>query len=304
MSNGFWDDNETFRDMPEVDGNGQPLNSYPTSVTSAKSLNGNASQAPQQQEAFIVEDYAEPRESSQSSFESDEEEDYSSVLSDARLRLEQGRLYEMIMNHDLFNGLDADEKAVKSVQKQIRKFAKEQMEVMLGMRQNIVSAPGLVSSPFNDLEVEVLKRLASTATKGATETEEANTYVRQEPKKTTLNAISSSSKKKVMAPIEKKEANKLPSAKPMERLNKQLIAVGLPEEVEKPLEKPLGQMSFDELRARNARIEERQKQNKAVAKNVIPQMTYEQQSAMYAQRAAQIGPGMANLINLVSNAKK
>ena len=57
------------------------------------------------------------------------------VLSDARLRLEQGRLYEMVMNSDLFEGSDCDPKAIKNVEKEIRNFAKERMEIMLGMRQ-------------------------------------------------------------------------------------------------------------------------------------------------------------------------
>ena len=76
----------------------------------------------------------------------------------------------MIMNHNIFEGVEADPKAVKFVQKQIRNFAKEQMEIMLGMRQEPSAQPAMSMDnfPFNSLEVEVLKMLASTATKGAT----------------------------------------------------------------------------------------------------------------------------------------
>ena len=68
----------------------------------------------------------------------EEEEDFTAVFNDANLRIEQGRLYQMIMNHDIFEGMDADERAVQNVQKEIRKFARERMEIMLGMRQEQV----------------------------------------------------------------------------------------------------------------------------------------------------------------------
>ena len=100
----------------------------------------------------------------------EEQEDFSGVLNDARIRLEQGRLYEMIMNHDLFQGTDADPKAIKFVQKQIRNFAKEQMEIMLGMRQEKQESTNtfpVEAFPFNSLEVKVIKDLAAAATKGA-----------------------------------------------------------------------------------------------------------------------------------------
>lgn len=124
----------------------------------------------------------------------DEEDDYTAILSDARLRLEQGKLYEMIMNHDIFRGVDADPKAVRNVQREIRKFAKERMEIMLGMRQEVtpaVNAP--IIFPLNDLEIEILKKLASKATNGLTEAADSNTFDSwsKAPKKATLIPISS-----------------------------------------------------------------------------------------------------------------
>src|ERR1035437_9642895 len=85
----------------------------------------------------------------------EEDEDMSSVLSDANLRLEQGRLYQMIMNHDMFGETDADPKAIRNVQREMRKFARDRMETMLGMRQEEAVLRTIVSSPFNDMEVNV-----------------------------------------------------------------------------------------------------------------------------------------------------
>lgn len=96
------------------------------------------------------------------------EDDFSNVSNDAMFRLEQGRLYKMIMDNDIFSGTDADAQAVKYVTHRLRSFAKEQMEIMLGMRQESVKESA-VSSPFNELEVRILKQLASKVSKGASE---------------------------------------------------------------------------------------------------------------------------------------
>jgi hypothetical protein len=143
------------------------------------------------------------------------EEDFSAVLNDANLRIEQGRLYQMIMNHNLFEGMEADEKAIQNVQKEIRKFARERMEIMLGMRQEQVAPSSIVSSPFNDLEVDILKKIASKATNGATETPEANQVaaaVREVPRRQTLNPIGGSTGLKKPAPV----APQRPQPKPQQ----------------------------------------------------------------------------------------
>ena len=68
---------------------------------------------------------AELQNETQSVFEDDEEEDMSSVMVDANLRLEMGRLYQMILKHDLFGETDADPRAIKNVQREIRKRVRE-----------------------------------------------------------------------------------------------------------------------------------------------------------------------------------
>ena len=44
---------------------------------------------------------------------------------EAQVRLEQGRLYQMLLKHDLFDGVDADARAMKNVQNEIREFMRE-----------------------------------------------------------------------------------------------------------------------------------------------------------------------------------
>lgn len=68
-------------------------------------------------------------------FEEDEvEKDSSSVINNARIRLEQGRLYEMLIKHNLFEGVDAMPQAIDKVQSEIKQFIVERLEILLGMR--------------------------------------------------------------------------------------------------------------------------------------------------------------------------
>lgn len=243
--------------------------------------------------------------------EEEPEEDYEAILSDANLRLEQGNLYKMIMNHDLFHGLEADPKAVKNVQREIKKFAKERMEVMLGMRQEQNSATVVVSSPFNELEVEILKKLASKATNGATETAEANQYAAaiKEPRRQTLNSIGGTTTTARPALIVKKPAQKLqarPSA-PLQRKRTEIDAIleeeGVPrsaiEEDYVPLDKPADQLTAQELVERNKQAAARRAKHQTVKNpNALPMATYEQEEMMAMQRAAQVaqGPGMPAIL--------
>ena len=145
-------------------------------------------QQAQAEEEFDVEEFVEEAASDE------DEDDFTEVLSDARLRLEQGKLYEMVMNHDLFGGVESDPRAAKSVQKQIRKFAKEQMEIMLGMRQEEVAVTN-ATSDFSSLEVHALKDIAAKliSTRGMKEEdypeEPTQGTPAAPPKKKTLNTI-------------------------------------------------------------------------------------------------------------------
>lgn len=213
----------------------------------------------------------------------DEEDDYTVVLSDARLRLEQGKLYELIMNSDLFQDMDADPRAVRNVQREIKRFARERMEVMLGMRQEKQELA--VASQFNSLEVDILKKLASKASGGATELPEAEKATWDNPppmKKKTLTPIS---KPKQEAP---KPAQKL-LAKPQTPVARKAPqqAVAAKEEEYKPLDKDPTKMTTDELLQRNREAAERQaKQGRAKSSDSKPQPSYEQQEMMYAERMA------------------
>jgi hypothetical protein len=103
--------------------------------------------------------------------EYDEEEEVNTV-NEAHVRLEQGRLYNMLINHNLFEGVDADPTAIANVQRQLKDFILEKLEEMLGMRakkEKSETQQVVVQSDFNELEIQVLKRVASKMSKGMTE---------------------------------------------------------------------------------------------------------------------------------------
>lgn len=120
-----------------------------------------------------------------------------SVVDAARIRLEQGRLYEMLIKHNLFESVDAMPQAVAKVQSEIKEFIIERLEVLLGMKsENKIKETHIVKeSQFNDVEVQALKMIASKVTKGASDKVEEKTE--NSPKRSSpINAINSSNNKK------------------------------------------------------------------------------------------------------------
>lgn len=234
----------------------------------------------------------------------DEEEGDSEVLTDARLRLEMGKLYELIMKHDLFEGVESDPKAMKTVQKEIRAYAQERMEIMLGMRQEqakeVANAFPMELFPFNSMEVEVLKALAATATKGESrDAEPLDLGPQPPPARKTLNPIGKGSgqTRPVAKPVIKKPLNARPKA-PVDRskanakiqriLEEEGLTMDDINEVFDPNHEPLdrkklSKMTEDQIIARNRQISLRNKRadNPAAAPMPSPEQlaqTYEQRS--------------------------
>lgn len=310
MEDNLWGENEeAFSDMPEAAQTGQdgkpptPTHQYAAPVIPPGFQQRRASAPPPPIPELQSEvEYAEEPEIA--------EDDFSDVLSDAHLRLEQGSLYKMIMNHDLFAGVEADPRAIQNVQKEIKKFARESMEVMLGMRHTIGMPYNpeqpMVSSPFNDLEVEVLKRLASKATNGATETEEANQVAdsfKQAPKRNSINPIGGAAHQKT-APTHvasKSKAKPLPTkpATPVKRTKEQLLIEQIAREegvsvadLELNMKglggKPLNQLTVTELEERN-RIAAARRGTQVKSTTAAPMPSYEEQEMRAQQQVSGFG---------------
>jgi hypothetical protein len=145
-------------------------------------------------------------------------EEEQSLMDNARVRLEQGRLYEMLIKHDLFDGVDALPEAISNVQNELKNFIMERLEILLGMKSEKEEVRHVIQeSQFNDLEVQVLRRVASKFSKGMTENAPATT---SEPpplntvkKKKTGNGLKSLNSK----PSKPKPKNKIGGGGPLKK---------------------------------------------------------------------------------------
>lgn len=302
----LWDEEESIVDMPDeakLDAGGQPMQSPPAQIQRPRTP------ITQRTAVQVSEtEYEEVEEELEEVEESEEVEEVDETLTDVDLRLEQGKLYRLIINHNLFEGVDADPKAVANVQKQIRTFAKERMEIMLGMRKETATVERLdIDFPFNSLEVEVLKKLAFTATKGASENSDAyvpevtrtTEEVEVVPKRQSLNPIGYKATPKKAQP-QKKPLQKKASA-PIKRSKRDLMIDQIAREEGIPRElleenvaglggKPLYEMTDQEIVDRNRLVMQR-RGKQVPSKEALPMPTIEQQEAMAVQRAAQIAGG-------------
>ena len=92
----------------------------------------------------------------ESAFDLDEHQ--AATVYNARVRLEQANLYEMLINHNLFDGVDASEQAVSNVQNELKYFIVGRLELLLGIRQ---PKSRVVESQFGEDEVDFIKALAA-----------------------------------------------------------------------------------------------------------------------------------------------
>lgn len=93
-----------------------------------------------------------------------------SVVSEAMLRLEQARLYEMLLKHDFFGGVRVNPVAKQNVEQELKKYILDRLEILLGIKSETVQSTSTevtIDLPFNDVEVEFLKALAYKGTNGA-----------------------------------------------------------------------------------------------------------------------------------------
>lgn len=258
--------------------------------------------APTEQE--FVDSVIQTMEDGASPLPEPEEEDFdiAEVLNNANLRLEQGRLYQMIMSSNIFGDTDADPQAIKNVQREIVKFAKERMEIMLGMRHEAPKEQTVVSSPFNELEVITLKTIAAQMSKGATK----NVVAPAVPKKDGITSISGTTKKTNTVSVEQKPLPKNRTAPVApKQVQTPVVQTSAVTTEETYLSKPIDKMTPDELLDYEKQSQNRHQNLKAaLPANRVPIPSPAELEAMYTTRissmAAAPGNGVMQLVNLLN----
>lgn len=249
----------------------------------------------------------------------DNEEDESVVLN-ARMRLEQGRLYEMLLNHKLFENVSAHPKAINCVEREIKRFVKERLEVLLGLKPDPrikqlaqpVESPQL---PFNELEISLLKQVLSKMTKGMTESaqnsNQTNSAQSQQPQSITpikgtfkgTNRSGGLSSVKPQAqsgfPVKNQALTNKPDANKPVNAGAQVAKTEQATDDRPVLNKSPFKMSASELIERNKYIAEQQRKRKAVVPDSqkLPMPNPLQLEAYYSAMQAQSLP----LINAIVN---
>jgi hypothetical protein len=233
----------------------------------------------------------------------DEEEDTQALMQDANLRLEQGRLYQMVLQGDIFADTNADPRAIKNVQREIRKYVRERMETMLGIRQEALIQETIVSSPFNDLEVTALKMLASKISGGKTETPQSQPELPPaQPKKDGITSISGALRPQTSTPLKKPvdtTRKPLSAAKHATKASPKLV-----KEEESALTKPIDQMTPQELAAHDAAALERSSRKYAAKpNNLVPHPSPQALEMMYTTQVNQNpapGSAVAKMVDLIN----
>lgn len=89
-----------------------------------------------------------------------EDEQTQFVLSEAIKRIEQAKLYETLLKHQLFGQGSARPEVLAEVEKEIRQFVLSRLEVLLGMKQEKHSSNAQSAPPFSKEQIEALGSLA------------------------------------------------------------------------------------------------------------------------------------------------
>lgn len=125
------------------------------------------------------------------------EEDEADIMEEAMVRLEQARLYDMLIKHDIFDGIVCNPTALQNVQDEMKAFLIGRLQVLLGIKHD-EPAPERYSErsvkvelPFNKMEIQALKDIANKLTKGQSSTvaEKETVEVIEEPAPQTLKPL-------------------------------------------------------------------------------------------------------------------
>lgn len=152
---------------------------------------------------------------------SDDDEDSHSLIGEAKTRIEQARLYELLLEHDLFDGVDAIPQVVSTVQKEIKNFIEERYLILSGVKsEREAEVHHVIQEPqFNDLEVKVIKKLALKVSKGMTENAPTS-----EPEVSELNVVKPKAPQKGLNTLGKKKKAKKKSKPLRKQPTKKAIA--------------------------------------------------------------------------------
>ena len=264
----------------------------------------------------------------------DLDEDQAVTIFNARIRLEQANLYEMLINHNLFEGVDASQRAIDNVQNELKAFIVARLELLLGIKKPVRKETVIREySDLNPMELDFLKALANKGTKGASSQYGENRTVEDrsvevKPVKTVkkVNTIKPLAQKKAVVqrktqPIReeiveeplpskpKKTVKKKRKEKPSKTISKTSTKNMTVEEIAmKDLEETKNKKAFARMTAKEKAAEIVRVNNKYAKKPVpptaAPMMSVEHQQMKYMtqQQKSSTQKGMGGFNNMIATA--
>lgn len=147
-----------------------PYNNYPEERAQLAHLSHHSARQYAQAAPQINQYYQMPQNDAEEVLEEiyEEETEQNPIVSEAIERIEQAKLYEMLLTHDLLAANSARPKILHKVQAEMKSFVSERLEILLGMRAE-KSPVVKVEAQFSHDEVTALKALASRVMKKADE---------------------------------------------------------------------------------------------------------------------------------------
>jgi len=240
-------------------------------------------------------------------------------VDEATLRLEQARLYEMLINFDMFGDVNVHPQAKKNVKEELKDFLVDRLEVLLGMKKDETGG----ARHFTSIEVKALKEVALKITGNYQHRENVYDHREEpEPEQTGLRSLGSKrvtkpQPAKVEAPnrapqrspqpknvqrndVPKREAQ--PANKVTRPLRKKANSTPRPAlpKGRRPLKKHPYEMTEEELVARNAEINRIKPAEPSSGK--MPMPSFDQEYAHH--QVTQSDPKTLNLLNILKTAKR
>lgn len=161
----FWDDNLSEHDLmsEEIEEQAQKiLEEY----EEPEEIEEEYEEYEEEYEEEVMQDYRPS--SKKAAYKLNKGED--SIVANAMVKLEQARLYEMLIKHDMFKGVKANPTALANVKRELKDYILSRLEKLLainsGKEEPKQPVRVEVESPFNDVEIEFLKALSYKGTKG------------------------------------------------------------------------------------------------------------------------------------------
>jgi hypothetical protein len=181
-----------------------------------------------------------------------------SSISPALLRLEQGKLYQMLIEHDLFADIDAHPQAIENVQNELKDFITSRLEIMLGLRTEKESVVIRNDSVFSQNEIEALKALAKKLTDGVSKKPE-------EVKTGNLTPVGVDKAKNLIAKMQPKpiQQEKAIKKEPLQKTEK----VEVPKKIKKPLKT---EITIEDMIERNNQINTKKAEPESAIKLPMP----------------------------------